>query len=274
MTDLNRESVDDVFADPDLVRHLREELAAARETEDFNMQLASRVHRSLLPSPIRHPRIDVDVRYSPVETLSGDYCQVRFPDPSSCYVTMCQVRGPGVAPALLATRVSSEVRHLILDCLRPAEIVRSLNEFIYDHFHGANMSLSFLAAQIDLDHKTIIYSGAGNATVLHLRTPAGVVGRLESQNKVIGLQKECLGKEPERTRSLDAGDRLLFFTGALPQSIDATDERSGKHQLEQLATDAVSSGLFDMADKILDQVSQHHDGPPKKGTTLIDAEIK
>ncbi len=210
MIELNRESVDDVFADPDLLRQLREELA-------FNVDLASKVHRSLIPPPIRHPRIDVDVRYSPIDSLSGDYCQVRFPDPSSCYVTMCHVNGPGVAAALLATRVSSEVRHFISDCLRPMEIVRSLNKFIYERFADARMSVSFLAAQIDLDHKTIIYSGAGHPPILHLRSPDGAVRRLESQNALVGVKEDCLEEEPERTGQLVASDRLLFFSHTMTE---------------------------------------------------------
>ncbi len=274
MKELNRQTVDDVFADPKLVRQLQDELDTARTRQDFNIQLASRVHRSLMPSPIRHPQIDVDISYSPLETLSGDYCQVRFPDTSSCYVTMCQVRGPSVAAALLATRVSSEVRHLILNCMRPVEIVRSLNKFVYDHFHDANMSLSFMAAQIDLDHKTIIYSAAGDAMVLHLRPSEGIVGRLESQNAFVGVQKNCLGNEPEQTRSLTASDRLLFSTDAVRQADKATAERRGQSPLERCASDALAEDLFDMSDKIIDQAAQYDDGPPKEGTTLIAAEIK
>lgn len=274
MTDLNRQSVEDVFADPDLVRQLQEELETARARQDFNIQLASRVHRSLMPSPIRHPRINVDVRYSPDETLSGDYCQVRFPDASSCYVTMCQVRGPSVAAALLATRVSSEVRHLILECLRPVEIVRSLNKFVHDHFHDANMSLSFMAAQIDLDHKTIAYSGAGNTTVLHLRPSDRAVGRMVSQNTLVGVQEDCLGEEPERTRALATGDRLLFFTAALPRAINSTTPHLGERQLESFASAALTEDLFDMLDKVLGQVARHHDGLSKESSTLIAVEVK
>ena len=190
MLELSCKSVDDVFADPDLLRQLRKEFV-------MNVDLASKVHQSLLPSPIRHSRIDVDVRYSPINSLSGDYCQVRFPDPSNCYVTMCHVNGPGMAAALLATRVSSEVRHFISDCLRPIEIVRSLNKFIYEHFRDARISVSFVAAQIDLDHKMIVFSGAGHPPILHLRSSDGSVQRLESPNAPVGVKEDCFDEEPE-----------------------------------------------------------------------------
>ena len=267
MLELSCESVDDVFADPDLLRQLREERA-------MNVDLASKTHRSLLPSPIRHPRIDVDVRHSPINSLSGDYCQVRFPDPSSCYVTMCHVNGPGVVPALLATRVSSEVRHFISDCLRPIEIVRSLNRFIHKHFRDARISVSFVAAQIDLDHRMIVFSGAGHPPILHLRSSDGSVRRLESRNALVGVKEDCLDDEPERTAKLVAGDRLLFFSHAITEATDAENQELGLDGLEHFASRTLDTELFDMSHRIMEQVAQYRDGPPRHDTTLIVAEIK
>ena len=91
------------------------------------------VHRSLLPQPVRHHRLQVDVRYLPYDDIGGDYCQVRFVDSDTCYITMCDVVGHGVHAALLATRVSSEVRHWILERRAPSDIVRLLNRFIFGY---------------------------------------------------------------------------------------------------------------------------------------------
>src|SRR3990170_2384727 len=71
------------------------------------LKLAATVHRSLLPRPVRHERIHVDVRYVPVEGVGGDYCQVDFCDRQTCYITICDVTGHGIGSALLATRVSN-----------------------------------------------------------------------------------------------------------------------------------------------------------------------
>ena len=165
---VNPNAVDEALANPDLVKQLIDEVAAGS-------QLAAKVHRSLLPSPVRHPQIDVDVRYLPVDNVSGNYCQVRFPVPTICYITICEVRGHGITPSLLATRVSSEVKHFISDRLRPMAVVRELNEFIYENFQDVNVSLSFIAAQIDPDHRTISYSGAGHPGVLLLPSEGGCV---------------------------------------------------------------------------------------------------
>ncbi len=60
------------------IEHLETELAAARRKlkhrerlHRAHMQLAARVHQSLLPRPVRHPRVDLDTRYVPVEGIGG-----------------------------------------------------------------------------------------------------------------------------------------------------------------------------------------------------------
>ena len=98
MNTLSPIDVDEALGDRHLINQLREEVGAAKRAlagkqreSVLQLEIAAQVHRSLLPSPIRHPRINVDVRYLPIEAVGGDYCQVRFPGPSSCYVTMCDV---------------------------------------------------------------------------------------------------------------------------------------------------------------------------------------
>lgn len=71
---------------------LQAKLAAARcelvqheSARQAHLQIANRGHQSLLPQPVRHPRIDIDARSLPMDGVGGDYCQVLFPDESCCY---------------------------------------------------------------------------------------------------------------------------------------------------------------------------------------------
>ena len=70
---------------------LEKELEHLRLKQQTRLTIAADVHPSLLPGPVRHDRIWIDVRYVPIEEVGGDYCQVRFPDRATCYVTMCDV---------------------------------------------------------------------------------------------------------------------------------------------------------------------------------------
>ncbi|MBW8040314.1 MAG: SpoIIE family protein phosphatase [Planctomycetes bacterium] len=236
---------------------------------DIDFNLAAKIHFTLLPQPIRNDRIEIDVRYIPIEKVGGDYCQVRFCDKDTCYITMCDVVGHGVQGALLATRVSSEVRHWILKGQPPRNIVQLLNSFIYDNFAETGMFLTFIASRIDLERRQITWSGAGHPSPLLIRSDGTTVERLPSQNLLIGVQEECLADEPEHTLSLNPGDRLVFHTDGLTETTDSTGKQLG---IDGLATVAMCVELFDMADQILDPVAKY--GPTTDDRTLIVAEIK
>ncbi len=251
------------------------ELEALKNDAEFHLVIYGRLHRSLLPGPINHPRIDVDVKYLPIDTVSGNYCQVRFPFPTTCYITMCDVTGRGVGPCLLATRVSSEVRHFILEGLQPQEIVAALNAFIFDHFpdfHDTGWTLRFVAARIDLETKIITHSCAGSPSPLLVR--GAEIEVLKCQNPSIGARRDVLTATPEHARTLATGDRLLFYTNGLTDATNAKGQPLGRGRLARIAADARNTNVFDLADNILDQQARFRHGDPQDDMSLIVAEIK
>lgn len=266
---------------PGPLEQLEAELAAAKRELKWRkrrwkaqLQLAARVHESLLPGPVRHPGIDVATRYVPVEAVGGDYCQVLFADESSCYVTMCDVAGHGVGPALLAARVSSEVRRLIFDRLRPMEIVEGLNAFVFRHFRDAELQLSFFAARFDLRQRTVTYSGAGHPSPLLIRQGSGPINAFKSQNLLIGVAEHCLSDQPEHVFQLSPGDRLLFYTDGLTDTTGAQGERLGEEGLAEIASSTCAGNIFDVADCIIERIAQFRVGPVRDDMTLIVAELK
>jgi len=235
--------------------------------------LAAKVHDSMLPKPVRHDRIRLDVRYVPVDEVGGDYCQARFSDWETLYVTVCDVTGHGIGPALLASRVSSEVRYGIVYGREPFEIVRSLNRFIFGHFGETYLYLTFIAAQIDLVRRRVTWSGAGHPSPLLVRRDGSAVQLLESQNLMVGIVDDCLATEPQHRLDLEPGDRLLFYTDGLTETTNAEGRLLGTGGLSRIAVEAMSLDLFDTADHILDRVARYQHGPTTDDMTLIVTEI-
>ena len=250
------------------------ELEISRAKLSRQLRLAAKVHDSMLPKPVRHDRVLVDVRYVPVDEVGGDYCQAHFSDWETFYVAICDVTGHGIGPALLATRVSSEVRYGIVYGREPHEIVRSLNRFIFSFFAETNLYLTFIAAQIDLVRRRVAWSGAGHPSSLLIRRDGRTVEPLESQNLVIGVMEDCLAKEPQHSLDLEPGDRLLFYTDGLTETAGVDGRLLGTDGLTRIATEAMSLDLFDMADHVLDQVARYQHGPTTDDMTLIVVEIR
>ena len=277
----DQQSMSTTMPDSRRLKQLENELAAVKGELDrrdkawqAELEIAARVHQGLLPGPIQHPRIDVVTRYVPLEKVGGDYCQVVLPDESCCYVTMCDVTGHGIGPALLATRVSSLVRTLVFEQRKPMEVVRKLNEFIIEHFLDTDLQLTFFAARIDLNKGTITYSGAGHPDPMLIRKGSRSVEMLPSQNTLIGVFDQCLADVPQDVKDISPGDRLLFFTDGVPETVDSNNKMLGTDGLIGIATMTCASDLFDMADGILSQVESWRSGPPQDDMTLIIAEIK
>jgi len=91
---------------------------------------------------------------------------------------------------------------------------------------------------------------------------------------VIGLQPDCLNEDPQHTRKLDPGDRLLFYTDGLTEAIDVDDRQLRERGLAQIVSDSLSVDFFDMADEVLAHVGEFRFGSPVDDMTLITVEIK
>ncbi len=262
------------------IRRLRERCAALeRELDSFRhsqkkrLDIADQVHRSLLPTPIRHDRIWVDVRYVPVEEIGGDYCQVRFPDSATCYITICDVMGHGTASALLATRISSEVRYGILYRMEPADLVQSLQRFMVEHFQRAELFLTFFAARIDFDRREITWSGAGHPGPL-LLSQGGAPQQFNSQNMPLGLDLPDAPAMRQDTAPVRPGDRLFFFTDGLYEVADARGGQLGMDGFRKRAQSTMDDDLFDVADRVFREIRQYQHGQDTDDQTLVVAEIR
>jgi len=256
------------------VAELERALADTQELQHWKLQLAAQVHRSLLPRPFRDPRIWVDIRYVPIEEVGGDYCQVRFCDPDRLYFTISDVTGHGVAAALLAACLSSEIRYSIVYGREPRDVVRSLNEVVCNHFAETNLYLTFFVARVDLHSQTITCSGAGHPAPVLVRRGGQRVEVLDSQNPMIGITRDILCDVPEQTLPLARGDRLVFYTDGLSETSDAGGRRLGTGGLAKIAADAARLDLFRMADHMLRQIADYQHGATADDKTLIVAEMR
>lgn len=267
------------------IASLRDELEATRRAleqqrreQARQLDLAAQIHHSLLPTRVKDSRLDVAVEYLPVDAVGGDYCQVRFASPDVAYFTMSDVAGHGVGPALLAARVSSEVRRLIHERARPREISRTLNAFMLEHFAGSGRFVTFVAARIDLTTGELVWSSAGHPSPLLSRYD-GTCQRLEVHAPpvgVAGVSDEVWPDEDESSTFLSPGDRLVLYTDGVIESRNAQHQQFGLAHIEDtIRSLAADSDAFELAAALLDEVHSHRRGGPEADdTTLIVATLK
>lgn len=272
------ESTLSINTDMDALRrrcaYLERELDTLRRTQRERLTLAADIHQSLLPAPVRDERIWVDVRYVPIEDVGGDYCQVRFPDRATCYITICDIVGHGIGPALLATRISSEVRYGIMYRMEPRAIAQSLEEFMVEYFQGTGLFLTFVAARIDFDRQEVTWSGAGHPSPLLLPADGREPQYLASQNPLIGLDLPGFDGFRQETVPLRPGDRFFLYTDGLYEVLDAEERQLGIHGFAEIARGTRGCDLFGVADRMFREIQQYQHGPNTDDQTLIVAELR
>lgn len=262
---------ENVDGGPRRIAELERALHASQQRQQWRLDLAARVQRSLLPDPVHHDRISVDVRYLPLEEVGGDYCQIRFPDLNTCYIAMCDITAHGVGAALLATRLSSELRHAVLARRAPVEMVRMLNEFLDDHFRESYLYLTFFAARIDLEERCVTYSGAGHPSPLLLRRGTQEVEPLVSQSPLIGVTRDMLSEEPETTIDVEPGDRLVFYSDGIMETENERRKQLGVVGLARIGLETFDRPPFETLDWMLERIAEYQSGPSTDDKTLIVA---
>lgn len=256
------------------IASLQHELAQRDRIWESKLDIAARIHNSMLPKPVRDSRIDLDVRHRSLEAVGGDYCQVLFPNDSLCYVTLCDVVGHGIGPAMLAARVSSHVRQLVMNSLRPNQVVSELNSFVLEHFSGTGLEyLSFFVMRIDFDQGMISYSGAGHPSGILIHPRDGTIKFLLSQNMLIGVDEQHERGFHEEARRIMAGDRLVLFTDGLVESMDPDGRLFGMPGLIQILSQKTGLAVSELADLIERRLADFRKGPAHDDMILIVAEI-
>jgi phosphoserine phosphatase RsbU/P len=235
---------------------------------EHELDVAARVHGSFLPHPVRHPHIIIETRYLPANRIGGDYCQVLFPDDDHCCVTISDVTGHGVASALMASRVSSEVRYLVMQGKAPHEVVRDINGFVCRYFKESGLYLTLFITRLNLPERRLTYSGAGHPPQMLIHRNAAEPLFLGSQNMLIGVTEDGVWESSETSVKLDPGDRLLLYTDGLSETWDQK-EMLGIEGLARLAIRNRDREVADMADHIMIGVDEFRSGRAEDDMTMV-----
>lgn len=225
-----------------------------------DLELAERVYRSMLPGRVTIAGVDVVTRVQPSNRIGGDYATV-FPTANGqLFLCTSDVTGHGIAPALFVTRVNSFVREHVQTAEHPCEVVRPLNAFLYEHFDGLGMFLSFFCMNIDPHLNQLTYAGCGQPPALHFKagTPRQWT-RLESQHHPLGIFPDFVHRCRVDTRRLEPGDRVLVYTDGIIEARNAEGDLFGIDRLAKVAGTCVEEKLEGerLADRVIAAANEH-----------------
>lgn len=249
-------------------------LVRKQRIADNDLRVAKLVHESLLPKAVSLPEIDIDIKYVPVERVGGDYCHLHFTADQHCLVTVCDVSGHGMASALLAARVSSQLRTLCGQYSDPLKLTTELNQFLLSHFSDTGLFVTFAALSIHLETLKVRHCGAGHPGPVVWRRAGGSVETLTSQNLPVGVLADFTRNPAVEETTLRPGDRILLYTDGVTEITDVEGRPLEATGLERWLQAGRDVSLFQLGDWLLAKVDEYRSGEPHDDMTLILLEAK
>lgn len=202
-----------------------------RQIEE-ELELAKRVHRTLVPRSIKTERAEINVTYIPMGKVGGDYAKFRFLDKDKLIFFISDVTGHGVPAALLVNRLHAEFERLARETKSPGFLMRELNEFILRDFEGTYMYLSAFCGTLDFKDLKFSYSNYGHPTQYLYRYKNSDVQNLKQQAGLLGVFNEEAGTVPnEHEVSFELGDNILLFTDGVIEAASDKGEFYGEDRV-------------------------------------------
>ncbi len=196
-------------------RRLREDLEAAQKLLEAELKIAQNIQRTLIPSDLLRPDLQVVVRNIPCSYVGGDYLQASLPRPNVLYLCVGDVSGHGVAAALVVSRLHGLVRRLIFEQRSPEQFLEEMNRAILRILKHTYFFMTFAVFRVDLDARRIDYATAGHPAQFLLRA-SGRVEALSTPNRLLGIDPDIFDSErPVDSVEYAPGDALVLFTDGL-----------------------------------------------------------
>ena len=230
-----------------LVEREREQERLERE-----MELASRLQQSLLPSPSVLGRdADVGVRCLSLESVGGDFYTFARLGGGAVGVMVGDVSSHGFAAALLmASAVAAAGIHAAA-ASAPDAVLAALKSSLDAKLVSSDSYLTVFYGVVDPARHRLIFANAGHPHAFRLPR-AGPPSRLESTEPPLGLGPAPFGST---TVPWEAGDLLCIWTDGLADAANSRGERFGERRiLEALAAlrdrdpEAIVAGVTALAD--------------------------
>lgn len=235
-----------------------------------DLELARKIHHSLLPAPFEDERLEFAYAFDPMEGVGGDYCHVGYVEGGRLALNVSDVTGHGIPAALMVGRVSSFVQSFLQHSDRPKDLVESLNTFLCARFSGIGVLLTFYAALIDPVKRRMLYSGAGHPPAI-IVPRTGPTERLDSQNSILGVAPVAI---EESTIPLPRGSLICVFTDGV---YEARNGRGASYGIDRLVSKVESMRTLPAAEVVQEvrgEVARHQGGRPHDDSLFLAVRLK
>ncbi|MBI1312177.1 SpoIIE family protein phosphatase [bacterium] len=183
--------------------------------------------------------LDIAGRTVTASELGGDYFDYIPLSEGRLAVTVGDVSGHGIGPALVMTATRAWLRSSLEAGLPLHEALARVNRALHNDLQRG-MFVTLFVALIEPQSRTVISAGAGH--VAHLVRADGRLETLPSTGLLLGMSDDvCYA--PLTEQKLQPGDTLLLTTDGLVESESRESERFGVQRVAEIVRSSSSAGF-------------------------------
>ena len=208
-----------------------------RQRVERDMQLAAEVQRNFLPDgPPSVEGYEFALHHASALGVGGDFYDFLPLGGGRLALAVGDVAGRGVSAALLMARLTSEIRHLSLDCETPSELLRRLNALLVERAPRGTF-VTMLYGVLDLAERQLTVASAGHLPPLRVLPEAGRIEELDLPRQFpLGALEEVVYED--LTVGLDEGDSVVLYTDGIVDASNAQGEWYGENRVQRVLASA------------------------------------
>jgi serine phosphatase RsbU (regulator of sigma subunit) len=238
------------------------EVEVNRQRMEEELAIGRRIQISLLPRGCpQAPGYEFAAGYRAAREVGGDLYDFIVPpgSPAQVHIVIADVTGKGVPAALYMAVARTLLHTFALQGHSPAEALRRVNQFIRED-EATPLFLSAFYAVLDTDRHRLTYANAGHNPPILLRH-TGELELLESNGILLGAFNGFAFEE--RSRVIDPGDYVIFFTDGITEARNAGGEFFDDGRLETVVAARLWSSAEELVAAIVAAVDEFSTGAPQ-----------
>lgn len=251
----------------------RDEVEGKNAIMTKELELANKIHRSIIPVSMKNELVDIAVSCKPMVYMGGDYAKFHFIDKERLMLIVADVTGHGVSSALLVNRVHTEIERLLRDDPDPGKLLKTLDEFINKDFGKMGYYLSAFCGLLDFSRKRLVYSNHGHPPQMLLQSAGNKIILMEAQTLMMGIGMDASALYSAET-PFAKGDRLILFTDGVIEAKDKGGELFGYERLEEFVKRNAGMDVVEFNTGLAKRLDEFQSGIQNDDIFLLTIQVK
>ncbi len=226
---------------------------AARRRFERDLDIARDIQRGLLPANRPQLRDYQIVGWSKAaEQTGGDYYDWQTLPDGRTIITLADVSGHGIGPALVTAVCRAYARATFATLQEFSPVIDQLNDLLTSDLKEGRF-VTLVAALLHPESRRVELISAGHGPVLRYIAAEHRLEQLETTNLPLGIQPG-LSYSPPVEWILSPGDFLMLTTDGFFEWLDANGQRFGLQRLNDTILELASLPAEDMIRRLYDRV--------------------